>query len=853
MSPPHGDIIQFPNDKHGNYLGSGRARPILVVNDHPDIRELIVRLLRKGGYQNVLEASDGRAAVNLLRTNRVDLVITDVHMPNLDGWRLARMVRSGLFPAANDTPIIVVSATFSERIAESTAKEFGVNRFLSIPLANDDLMGTVQSLLKDSDPPQKKPTLLIIEDDPDTALLAMRMLRHRFHAEVVTDGLTGLKAWREGRHDLVLLDVMLPKMAGPDVLKKIMEENPQQAVVAMTADGSVERCEALMLGGATDFVAKPFHANQMRQICEMAVRREDCLVSNQQFSERTRTLQTVQAHYHDIADAHQRLLDNLSSVVFELDPKGRLRFLNRAWERLSHYKVRESVDRFLYDFLHPTDRSQYRSLIRALTLGRKQHHEQEVRLLSRRGETLWVEISLAIKQHPELGITAIYGHLTDITERKVAMQKIEHMAIHDTLTGLYNRRYFEISLEHMVASSARSAGPHALLYIDLDHFQMVNDTLGHRDGDMVLKEISELLATRTRDSDLLCRIGGDEFALLLTHTGLQQALALAHIIIEVLNNYRYSRYAYQLSIGCSIGISLIDGSLKSGAEHLVQADKAAFTAKSRGRNLVHIYDPADKASEELRLNIDWANRVRQAINEERLELYVQPIQDLLSGKTNHYEALLRLHMHDQTEVVTPAVFIPAVEKAGQIHILDRWVIRQAINLLSHNTWLNQLAVNLSGRAFEDPGLLDYVKEELETHQVIPQRVIFEITETASVANINETQRMINQMRSLGCHFALDDFGTGFCSFHYLRHLPTDYLKLDGSYIKNIIDNELDLAMVRSMNEIAHILGKKTIAECVENEEVLICLRELGVDYVQGHQIGAAAPLQTYRGLSNHPQ
>lgn len=839
------DVIEFPKPKPRAPEPRRQAR-ILIVNDQDDILHLLSKILTKEGHFQISEARDGGEAIRRLRGEPIDLLITDIHMPQLDGWRLARMVRSGLFNCPATTPIIVASATFSERIAETTAREFEVNRFLSLPLADrGELVRSVETLLADSNPMLKKPRLLIIEDDPDTTILAERMLRGRFDIETVGDGDAGLASWRKQRHDLVLLDVMLPKMAGPEVLRTILAEDPQQTIIIMTADSSADRCESLMLEGAVDFVAKPFHANQLRQICEIAVRRADCLVSNHQFSERTRALKTAQSHYHQIVDAHQRLLDNLSSVVFELDPDGRLRFLNRAWEQLSHFKTHESIGRFLYDFLAPLDRGQCRSVIRALAQGRKQHHEQEVRLLSKRGETVWTEITLNVKPHPDTGIEAIFGHLTDITERKLAMAQLEHLAIHDSLTGLYNRRYFEISLEHMAASSARSAGSHALLYIDLDHFQIVNDAIGHREGDMVLKEIATLLSSRTREADLLCRIGGDEFAILLTHADAEQATAAAYGLVEVINNFRYRHEGLEIALGCSIGISLIDGGQPSGAVHLMQADKASFSAKNRGRNLVHIYNPADKDSDELRQSIDWAHRVRQAINEDRLELYIQPILELATGKINHYEALLRLRTREPVDIITPGIFIPAVEKAGQIHMLDRWVIKRAIQMLSTQNWLPQLAINLSGHAFADPDLLGFVQNELDSQRVDPKRVIFEITETASVANINETQRMINQLQSLGCRFALDDFGTGFCSFHYLRHLPTDFLKLDGSYIKNIADNDLDFAMVRSMNDIAHILGKKTIAECVETPAILHRLREIGVDYVQGHGIGHALPLEFY--------
>src|SRR3569623_706279 len=747
-------VIAFPGSGSLN-MEQNRASRILLVNDNDDTRELLARTLRKAGYSNLIEARNGAEAVHKLREESVELVITDVHMPQLDGWRLARMVRSGLFACPATTPIIVASATFSARIAETTAREFEINRFFSLPLKNrEDLIVAVRELLADLRPLLEKPRLLIIEDDPDTAELAHRILRSRFDIDIATDGNTGLHAWRARRHDLVLLDAMLPKMAGADVLRHILKEDPGQTVVIMTADGSVDRCENLMLRGAADFVPKPFHAHQLRQICEMAVRRTDWLVSNAQFSERNRHLKTAQAHYHEIADAHQRKLDNLSSVIFELDEVGRLRFLSRSWERLSQYKVQESLGRFLYDFLAPTDRTHYRSAILSLATGRKQRHEQEVRLLNTR-------------------------------------------------------------------------------------------------GDIVLKEFSELLASRTRDADLLCRIGGDEFAMLLTNADAQQAGKVAYSLIEMLNNYHYGGHLRRASVGCSIGISLIDGREISGEEHLVQADKASSVAKNRGRNLVHIYDPTDKHSDELRQSIDWAHRVRQAIQEDRLELYVQPIREVATGKIHHFEALLRLHTQEPIGIVTPGFFIPAVERAGHIHILDRWVVKRAIELLAANSWLNQLAINLSGRAFADPDMPAFVEAQLHEQNIDPGRVIFEITETASVANINETQRMINQLRGLGCRFALDDFGTGFCSFHYLRHLPTDYLKLDGSYVKNIADNDLDLAMVRSMTEIAHILGKKTIAECVENNSILAHLTAIGVDFVQGHSIGRASPLAHYSALGEY--
>src|SRR3569833_2501442 len=298
MSGPTNTVIEFPRPV---FLDAGQRVPcILLVNDHHDIRHLKVKILQRAGYSNILEAANGAEALDRLREDAVELVITDIHMPQLDGWRLARMVRSGLFACPATTHIIVATATFSERIAEPTAREFEVNRFFSLPLKNrEDLIVAVRALLADLRPLLEKPRLLLIEDAPDTAELAHRMLRSRFDIDIATDGNTGLHAWRARRHDLVLLDAMLPKMGGADVLRHILKEDPGQTVVIMTADGSVDRCENLMLRGAADFVPTPLHAHQLRQICEKAVRRTDWLVSFAQFSERNRHLKTAQAHYHE--------------------------------------------------------------------------------------------------------------------------------------------------------------------------------------------------------------------------------------------------------------------------------------------------------------------------------------------------------------------------------------------------------------------------------------------------------------------------------------------------------------------------------------------------------------------------
>ncbi|KAF0190985.1 MAG: PAS/GGDEF/EAL domain-containing protein [Gammaproteobacteria bacterium] len=832
--------IAAPADSYSQI--TGKDVRILLVNDDTDTRVLLRRILLRAGFINLIEADSGHSAVRLLRSDKVNFLITDIHMPDLDGWRLARMVRSGVFRCPSDIPIIAVSATYRDRIAESTAREHEINYFLSLPFENHDVLLDAVRRCDRYAKPSRKPTLLIVEDDDDTAMLAERVLQRRFDTEIARDGNAGLEAWRMRRHNLVLLDVMLPGMAGPEVLENILAEKPSQSVVIMTADGTMDRSEALMLDGATDFIAKPFKADHLRQTCEIAVRRADYMTINHEFLERVAAQRTSEDNYQKLSRLHDHMLDNLGSVVFKLDGTGQLRFLNRAWENISHYKIADSLNMPFLGFLHPEEHRRFQSVLKLMASGGVSRYKQEVRLINSSGEPVWVEISMDARKDEQNDLEAIYGHLIDISEQKIARRQLEHLAMHDVVTGLFNRRYFEISLEQLAASSMRGGTKHALLYIDLDHFKIVNDNLSHRDGDIVLKEISEILVNRTREADLLCRIGGDEFAMLLMNTHKTQATALAQDILDRLRNYHYGRDGLQFSVSCSIGVSIIDGALPSAAEYLVQADKASFVAKNRGRSRVHAYDPEDTEADDLWQSVDWANRLREAIADNRLDIFVQPIVDLETREINHYEALLRLFLPESGGIVLPDVFIPAVERAGHIHTLDRWVVDRALSTLATNPHIGNLAINLSGHAFEDPDLMSLIKDSLGKYGVLPTRVIFEITETASVSNIGNTRRMINQLRSLGCRFALDDFGAGFCSFNYLKHLPADYIKLDGSYIKNIVTDDLDMAMVRSMNDIAHVLGKKTIAECVEDAPALDILRHIGVDYVQGFSVGRPTPV-----------
>lgn len=812
---------------------------ILLVNNAPETRHHLRTLLEETGCRNISEADCSRTASQILRSLPVDLLITEIEIPGLDGWRLSRLVRSGVFKCKNDIPIIVVARTWCERIAETTAREFGVNAMLAMEHLQR-LGQVVRTCLSLPAETLRKPSVLIVEDNPDTAEIARRVLRHRFEVEIAVDGPAGLAAWSARRHDLVLLDTMLPMMSGPEVLREILKIDGSQPVVVMTAFSSVDLAEDLMLSGAADFIAKPFLADQLRRVCELATRREDYLVSNAQFAARVHQVKERTEAYRKISEDHQRLLDNLSTIVLELDQNGEIRFLNRAWTKLTGYSLAYSMNKPLSAFM-PKDNEGGGTWLQPLLSGKIHESQGELRLLDKHGETLWVAYRLGAVPSSQNG-RAIFGCLDDISERKKTEKRVEFLTQHDQVTGLFNRHYFDQALRRLAATSARGQGGHALVFIDIDHFKVINDNFGHRHGDTVLREIAELLKSRLRLSDILCRLGGDEFAILIPSADAAQARLVAEEMSQLIFKHRVvidGRQEAELS--CSIGISEINGQFTNAEEYLKQADIALYVAKRRGRNRIQVYDPKEKENDELRISLDWVRRLRRAVEEDRLKLYFQPVMHIATGRIVHHEALVRLDL-PETGIVLPQEFIPFLERAGEMTLLDHNVIKKAIGHLKETPELHRVAVNLSAQAFDDEELVPLVESLLRSQAVEPRRLMFELTESASISNISATQRMIRQLNELGCEFAVDDFGTGFSTFGFLKQFPAEFVKVDGSFIAHLDRDPIDQVLVRSMSEVARALDKKTIAEFVHNEKILSLVQSLGIDYAQGYYIGRPLPL-----------
>lgn len=819
------------------------SKKLLLINSEPEHFETLQTLLLKSKEYQLVTATNAKQAIEILRTKTIDFVISNIQLDGIDGWRLARLVRSGVLKCLPTTPFVIVSNTWCEHIASTTAKEFLINKL--VPYEDyPKLLEIVDTMKPVPISDIERSPLLVVEDNPDTRHLVKRILNKRFKVDAAENGIEGLELWKANDYSLVLLDVMLPGMTGTEILENIMRDKPDQSVVMMTANHSTELVEELMLKGAADFVAKPFHAEQLRQVCETAARREDFILSNAQFAKKVNLLNTSRTEYKLILDTHQNLLDQLGSVIIELNTDGQIRFLNKAWERLTGCSVKSSLSLPFIDFIESPEQIniQEKEDIRSLLLNNAIGNNFEFQIKNKFNKEIWVEARFEITLSQDRKNRAISGTIDDITERKKAQSDLEYLAMHDELTGLFNRHYFEIELKNFTASAARGNGPHTILSLDLDHFKIINDTLAHNRGDEVLRDVASLIKSRLRESDILCRIGGDEFGLILPNTNQHIALILADDICRLLEEFPCTLEGKTFKVTCSIGIAEINSKENSAEEYMKQAEIALYAAKKQGRNMAHLYNMNDNQSKALRSSLEWARQLHQAVADDNLILHFQPVVKIDTREVAYYEALVRLQI-DQ-KLVPPGEFIPALERENAMTLLDRQVIKKAFKYLSENPQLSKIAINLSAQGFSDERLLPLIEESLEKFSIDPKRIIFELTESASLNNLFETQKIIEKMTKLGCEFSIDDFGTGFSTFTYLKQIPAQSVKIDGSFVIDLANNPVDSALVKAIYEVATALNKKTVAEFVENEATLDILKEIGVTYAQGYHLGKPKSVET---------
>ena len=433
--------------------------------------------------------------------------------------------------------------------------------------------------------------------------------------------------------------------------------------------------------------------------------------------------------------------------------------------------------------------------------------------------------------------------LHDMTQEREFVAQLSWQASHDTLTGLANRREFEACLERVIDRLSHQRGEYSLMFIDLDQFKVVNDTCGHAAGDQLLKQTSGLLEENIGTDALLARLGGDEFGVLLRNCDADSAAGIAERLRLTVQELSFVWNACTFNISASIGLVHIK-EIDTVEETLKAADMACYMAKEKGRNRVQAYHPSDSDLVQRVGEMGWVQKIRNGLDEQRFCLFAQEIRALKDGAlaNSRIELLLRLREEDGS-FIAPGSFMPAAERYGLTPLIDRWVVRNAFGLLASRINANgspsisSCAINLSGATFGDDGFVDYVCRQLEIHGVPPETICFEITETSAIANISSAKRFIQALKKLGCSFSLDDFGTGMSSFAYLKHLPVDYIKIDGSFVREMLNSDVDRSMVEMIAHMAKVMDKSAVAEFVESNEILEALREIGVDYAQGYAIG----------------
>jgi len=414
---------------------------------------------------------------------------------------------------------------------------------------------------------------------------------------------------------------------------------------------------------------------------------------------------------------------------------------------------------------------------------------------------------------------------------RIAEATIHHLAYHDQLTGLVNRNEFDRRLNLALVSARTDAVSHVLLYLDLDQFKVINDTCGHQAGDELLSQLAMVLREEVRGNDILARLGGDEFGLLLEDCPLDKAKVIAEGLRELISDFRFVWRDKSFSIGVSIGMAKITKDVQGADEVLGAADIACYAAKDMGRDRVHVYMDDDSELLRRQSEMQWVSRINQ---QEMCSL------SRLENTKKYAEFLVRM-LDEQGNIIMPGAFIPAAERYGIMPLLDRWVVNAAISYLADHFPVNEkndsvFFINLSGRSLSDSDFSAYIRQQITHYNILPELLCFEITETAAISNLSDAVTFINEIRGFGCQFALDDFGSGLSSFSYLKTLPVDYLKIDGSFVRDIEVDPMNFAIVQAINEIGHVAGLHTIAEFVENEETLDSLRGIGVDIVQGYCI-----------------
>jgi len=704
--------------------------------------------------------------------------------------------------------------------------------------------------------------IMLVEDESIVALnLQRRLTRLGYEVPFIAASHDeALRGVEETQPDLVLMDINISgDIDGIDTAAKI--KAPVIYLTAYSEEKTLERAKATRPYG---YLLKPFSERELHATIQMALERhrvelrllsseQQLAIAYAQMEEDKLELEIRAAKLFQQKERLQVTLNSIGDGVITTDQHGHVTYLNPVAEEMTGWRTEDACGKPITEIMNLVDEETRQPapspIEQVLHTNAICGIADNSALISRNGTAYSIEDSAAPirdRNGKTVGVVLVFHDVSDA--RRLAAE-MSYQATHDALTGLVNRREFERRLEKAIEGAEQYQQQHALAYLDLDQFKIVNDTCGHIAGDELLRQITGLLRLTLRANDTLARLGGDEFGVLLESCPPPSALHIAEAVRNMIGDFHFVWEDKTFPISVSVGLVSFGGPRReqhlSLREVLSIADSACYTAKDLGRNRIHVYQPDDQALNKRFGEMDWYTRIHRALEQNRFILYAQKILALNDQPSHddHFEILLRLE-DENGKIVPPMAFIPAAERYGLMPEIDRWVIRQALAYIAARPAGRSglFSINLSGALINDEEALSFIAGQLDASGVAPASVCFEITETSAIANLINANAFISALREKGCRFALDDFGSGMSSFAYLKHLPVNYLKIDGAFVKDMARDSIDAALVSAINDIGHVMGIETIAEFAEDDEIIARLRQMGVNYAQGYGVGRPEPL-----------
>ena len=677
--------------------------------------------------------------------------------------------------------------------------------------------------------------LLLIDGNPeDVSLIKSELAQsvyYTYDLSVAVNLAQGLERIKKGDIDVILMDLILPDTQGIAAFLRLYPKAGNIPIIALVRQADEELGQLAVEKGALDYLVK-------QQVVS------NLLIKALRYAtDRTHTLMALKAS----EAKYRELFQNVTAGVFQTSLDGKFLSANPAMVRLLGYSTEEELlglDIAKEVYMYPDSRENWARTI----LEKGEIRNSELVLRKRDGTKIVVlENAQAVLSHTG-EVMYFQGALTDITEAHEQSKRLSYDASHDALTGLINRREFELRVERALEDRKVDRTEHAVCYLDLDKFKIINDSCGHVAGDELLRQLGAVLHARVRQGDTIARLGGDEFGVLLNHCTRENAIEVSKNLLRAIRDFKFAWNQRQFNVEASIGLVPINDSFANVTDVLSAADAACYQAKDKGRNQLHLFEPKDQTQGNYTGEIQWASRVKKALSDDGFMLDIQPIFPVNApARTKKYMEILVRMRDENGRQIPPGAFLPTVERYNLMGQLDSWVLKHTLAELSKESVnlddIGRVFINLSCDSLMDSQFTENLVTILRKSRVSPAKLCFEVTEAAAMSNLTKANATINSVRELGCRFALDDFGTGVSSFAYLKALNVDYLKIDGTHLRDLADDKGDYEIVRAITQIGHALGREVIAESVESKRVLKALKSIGVDFVQGYTLAPPRPIE----------